>query len=128
MISGTGGNGILNNVFDSLGQQAYLGTEATPTDGTTTTTVWHPITYTPTAGDQFAFQVIMQVTASTNGSSSIFGWTVRNQVGNTLFTLLFDNNSGQIGYQLNDGNGTRDTGFQLSKSNDLRAINLNSNT
>ncbi len=108
--AGTGGTGILVSSFAGLGQQAFIGSKP-PKSGVGQTSVWQPITYNPATGDRLEFLTAMQITASTNGFSDDFAWSAYNQVGARLFTLHFDNATGKIGFELDDGNGVRDTGF-----------------
>ena len=109
---GTGGNGLVTNLFSGRGQQAYVG-YFPPTETEDTLNVWRPLDLAPQRL-QFPlvkFSVTMQIVDSVNNSYDDFRWSVYNTNGLRLFTLDFDNYAGVISYSLNDTNGFVSTGF-----------------
>ncbi len=113
--SGTGGNGIINEAFIGRGQQAYVGFSA-PNPGNSTLWLYRPINLLPEAGQLVAFGTQMQIVDSTNGRWDTFRWGVYNGFAEQLFRVVFDNNSLEIFYVLDDG-VSRATGYSFS--NDL---------
>lgn len=108
--AGNGSNGILNEYFEGMGQQAYIGSRI-PRGGSASTFVWRPINYAPVAGDKITFDVTMQIVDSTNYTYDDFAWAVYNKEGKTLFRLHFDNQTLELGYELDDGQGFQSTGY-----------------
>jgi hypothetical protein len=103
-------NGILANVFEGLGQQAYVGFTA-PTDGSTFMTVWRPnLPAVPANQPLVKFSTLMAILDSTNERYDDFRWSVYNTAGERLFTLDFDNHGLMVNYALDDGNGFISTG------------------
>jgi hypothetical protein len=109
---GSGGNGLLANFFEGLGQQAYIGF-APPAPKDEVFNVWRPIGLPAIPSNQpiVKFSVLMQIMDSTNGQYDDFRWSVYNTNGARLFTLDFDNSALQISYGLDDDAGFVPTGL-----------------
>ena len=121
--SGSGGNGIVTNFFDSLGpqagiQQAYIG--YTPPEGTNAfLSLLRPLNYSPLAQGKalLKFSVWMAITSSTTTNRDDFRWSTYNIDGQRLFTVDFDTTWFQVNYALDDGQGFFTTGVTFT--NDL---------
>lgn len=111
---GSGGNGILTNFFDGLGQQAFVG-YAPPALKDEVLNIWRPINFSLANPNQpiVKFSVLMQIADSTNGQYDDFRWSFYNAVGARLFSLDFDNAALQISYGLDDQKGFASTGFSF---------------
>lgn len=98
-------SGILDNIFEGYGQQAYIGFTA-PADSSTFVTTWRPISQSIPANQQvLKFTTLMAILDSTNEHYDDFRWSVYNTSNERLFTLDFDNYALQVNYALDDGNG-----------------------
>jgi hypothetical protein len=99
---GSGGNGLLTDVFPGQGQQAYVGFSA-PESGDDYLFVYQPINK---AFPQAQFSVTMSVfdSSATNSNWDDFEWGVYNQEGDFLFSLDFDNYELAIYYYLDNNN------------------------
>ena len=102
MSAGSGGNGLLTDVFPGRGQQAYIG-YAPPASGDSYLFVWQPINK---ALAHVQFSVTVSVFDSTTTDWDDFYWGVYNQEGDELFSLDFDNYDLGIYYYL-DGTNSR---------------------
>jgi hypothetical protein len=100
---GMGGNGLVEEFFPGLGQQAFIG--FIPPDGESILNVWRPIQLVPRLPEHSVvkFEVLMQIVDSTFESYDDFRWSVYNNAGERLFTLDFDNHSREISYALDTG-------------------------
>jgi hypothetical protein len=101
---GTGGNGLVEEFFPGLGQQAFIGF-APPAEGESILNVWRPIQFAPRFPEHSVvkFEVLMQIVDSTFESYDDFRWSVYNDAGVRMFTLDFDNHSREISYALDTG-------------------------
>ena len=107
---GVGQNGVVDNFFNDLTQQAYVGFNSTIPG--TNLFVWQPLNFTPNTNTRpvVVFSTFMEIVDSSNSHYDDFGWDVFNGDGTELFFLDFDNNNLKIYYALNDGTGYHDTG------------------
>jgi hypothetical protein len=112
---GSGGNGLVRDFFEGLGQQAFVG-YAPPAPKDEVLSVWRPFHVPAPAPDRpvWKFSVWMQVVDSTNGEYDDFRWSAYNTEGHRLFSLDFDNAALEINYLLDDDQGFRSTGFTFS--------------
>ena len=118
----TGGNGVLANQFPSLDQQGYVG--LTPlSNQAASLQVYQDLGYSFTADNPVvSFSALVKIAPSTNGHYDRFSFTADRAAGNgaaaqaagKYFSLIFDNATGKILYQLNDGNAPVDTGVTFS--------------
>lgn len=101
---GTGGNGLLVDVFAGMGQQAYIGYHP-PTDTNDFTSVWKPLNITnlPPGQSIVRFSVVMQLVQSTGGGDDDFRWSVYSAAGNRLFSIDFETSTRNISYISSDG-------------------------
>jgi hypothetical protein len=100
-IDGTGGNGLLEEFFPGLGQQAYIGFQP-PQEGEYTV-VWRPIDFSPPPTNTIVkFSVKMGIMQSTAGGDDEFRWAIYNRSGGRLFGLNFETASGDVSYQNED--------------------------
>ena len=100
--AGSGGNGLVTEVYPGHGQQAYIGF-APPATGDDSLFVYQPINE---ALPRVRFSVLMSVVDSTTTNRDDFYWGVYNQQGDVLFSLDFDNFDLGIYYYL-DGTNSR---------------------
>ena len=123
----TGGNGLISGVIPNQGQQAFVGGGGLPlSDGAGALAVYHPFTYPPVSGTYpvVNFSTLVRFANSTNGQHDMFGFspygvlTSRGDITDTIpenyFTLLFDEATGGISYQLDDGVAAVPTGATFS--------------
>lgn len=112
---GSGGNGLVHEFFEGMGQQAFIGF-APPAPKDTVLSVWRPFNVPAPTPERpvWKFSVQMQIVDSTNGQYDDFRWSAYNTEGHRLFTLDFDNSSLEINYLLDDTNGFRPSGFTFS--------------
>jgi hypothetical protein len=112
---GTGGNGLVTNLFEGFGQQAFIGFFQASDSPDDVLNVWRPINYHPveTSHSIVTFSVMMQIVDSTNERWDDFRWSVYNAEGEgrRLFTIDFDNHDQLISYALDDGQGFFSTGL-----------------
>ena len=99
---GTGGNGLVVDNFENLGQQGYIGYWPPEEDGETFTSLWRPIKGIDPEETKVTFTVLMMITASTNDQRDDFRWAVYNNNEQRLVTLDFDNETRNINYALDD--------------------------
>jgi hypothetical protein len=99
---GTGGNGLVEDNFESLGQQGYIGYWPPEEDGETFTSLWRPVEGIDPEETKVTFTVLMMITASTNDQRDDFRWAVYNKNEQRLVTLDFDNETRNINYALDD--------------------------
>ncbi|MBM3822642.1 MAG: hypothetical protein FJ404_07135 [Verrucomicrobia bacterium] len=112
---GSGGNGIVTNYFQGLGQQAYLGAVA-PTSPDDSLSLYVPLDYKPNPQRQeiVTFSVLMAIQDSTTTNRDDFRWSAYNSKGQRLFSLDFANQELQVSYGLDDGKGFISTGVQFT--------------
>ena len=113
VLQGSGGNGLLQDIFPGFGQQAYIGFQP-PTDTNTFTSVWRPVDFDPIPANQPLVRaaVTLQLFPSTAGTQDDFRWSVYNNAGNRLFSIDFETSTRNISYILQDGNFAA-TGFSF---------------
>ena len=99
---GTGGNGLVENNFEGLGQQGYIGYWPPEDDSEMHTSLWRPVERLDPLETKVTFTVLMMIIDSTNGQRDDFRWTVYNDNVQRLVTLDFDNETGNINYALDD--------------------------
>lgn len=112
---GSGGNGIVTNYFEGLGQQAYIGAVA-PTSPDDSLSVYVPIHFKPDPRrkEVVTFSVLMAVMDSSTTNRDDFRWSAYNSKGQRLFSLDFDNHQLLVSYGLDDGKGFISTGTQFT--------------
>jgi hypothetical protein len=111
---GSGGNGLVTNFFDRMGQSAYLGFDP-PATGDSALWIWRPLVVPAIPTNHvIKFSVMMGVWDSDNGRYDDFQWEVYNTLGDNLFTLDFDNNNLHIYYLLDGSSTYQDTGVTFS--------------
>jgi hypothetical protein len=105
-------NGLLTNVFEGYGQQAFLGFGAPP--GTNEfVTIWQPINFVPdkTVQPVVKFSVLMAITPSTaNTNNDSFRWSAYDTNAVRYFSLEFRTSNYQVFYALDDTAGLVSTG------------------
>jgi hypothetical protein len=123
--TGSGGNGVVTNYFEGLGQQAYIGYSVPPGDTNSLYYVYQPVNLAPIPASEplVKFSVMMQIvdSTSTNGPFDDFRWSVYNTNGMRLFSVDFDNASLQVSYILDNEAGfvPANTKFETTGSYDL---------
>lgn len=113
--AGSGGNGIVSNFFDGLGQQGYVGFAA-PNPGYSSLGVWRPLNFDSSNASLVRFSVDMSVIDSTTTNRDEFYWAVYNKAGHRLFAVLFDNKDLSVWHELDDG-FLYDTGWGFDNGN-----------
>jgi hypothetical protein len=118
--TGSGGNGVVTNRFEGLGQQAYIGYSAPPGDTNSLYYVYYPVNLAPIPASEplVKFSVMMQIvdSTSTNGPFDDFRWSVYNTNGMRLFSVDFDNASLQVSYILDNDAGFVSTNTKFETS------------
>jgi hypothetical protein len=110
---GSGGNGIITNFFDGLGNAAYIGYFPPTSTNDESLSVFRQLGYQPDAQHPalVTFSTWMQIQDSQSTTNrDDFRWSVYNSEGQRLFSLNFDNTSLLVSYQLDDTNGFISTG------------------
>ena len=99
------------NYFSGYGLQGYLGLTALSLTSNTSL-LYHPLNFAIDTNHQpiVQFSVLLQSYNPLNLSHDSFGWAFRNAAGQQLFSVIFNNGTGQITYGLDDGLGQRRTG------------------
>lgn len=124
---GSGGNGIVTDFFEGLGQQAYIGFDP-PQAGDDFLGVYHPVSFTPVEGSpsMVRFKVVMEIVDSTNGQYDDFRWSVYNLEDPPvrLFSLDFDNSNFAISYLLEGSETFESTeySYELGGNYDLEIV------
>ena len=112
---GTGGNGLLKNTFQDLGNQAYIGFWPPENEDEDYLNLWRPIEIPITDAKLIQFSVVMMIADSENEQRDEFRWSVYNSETKRLASIDFDNHSQTINYELDDGEGFKDTGFSFER-------------
>lgn len=104
-----GGNGIVEDYFPGLGQQAFVGYSSFSGDNLF---VWKALNFTPQTNSRpvIRFSVLMGIVDSLNFFYDSFDWSIYNRSGQRLFSIDFDNYLLGIYYLLDDQTGYHDTG------------------
>ena len=113
------GNGLVNDFFADMGQQAFVGyafSDAQDTNGAVN--VWRPVVTVPTTNlyPRLRFTVAMSIidSTTTNAQYDDFRWSAYNAQAHRFFTVDFDNVTRLISYALDDSVGFRSTGILFS--------------
>ena len=99
---GTGGNGLVENNFEDLGQQGYIGYWPPEAGAEAFTSLWRPVEGLDPEETKVTFTVLMMIIDSTNGQRDDFRWAVYNDNVQRLVTLDFDNETRNINFALDD--------------------------
>ena len=99
---GTGGNGLLENNFEGMGQQAYLGYWPAEEAVETYTSLWQPVKGIGPEETRITVTVLLMFVDSTNNHRDDFRWTLYNDKVQRLVTLDFDTVTRNINYALDD--------------------------
>ena len=99
---GTGGNGLVENNFEGMGQQAYLGYWPAEEADETFTGLWLPVRDIEPEETRITVTMLLMFVDSTNGQRDDFRWTLFNDNVQRLVTLDFDNATRNINYALDD--------------------------
>ena len=73
---GTGGNGLVEDDFEGLGQQGYIGYWTTEEDGEAFRSLWRQVERLDPEGTKVTFTVLMLIADSTNDQCDHFPWAV----------------------------------------------------
>ena len=112
---GTGGNGIIKGTFQDLGNQAYIGFWPPEDNNEGYINLWRPIENLTTEIKAIRFSVVMMIADSEDTQHDEFRWTIYNSETKRLASVDFDNHTQTINYELDDGEGFRDTGFSFER-------------
>ncbi len=113
--SGDGGNGLVENYFEGMGQQAFIGFSK-PSGTNASLFLWYPNSNVKTQYTRIRFWVDMSIVDSENKMYDEFRWSVYNTAGEKLCALSFDNYSQTVAYTLDDDNGLISTGRKFTNS------------
>jgi hypothetical protein len=104
-------SGVTANYFPGYGLQGYIGLSALALTSNTVL-LSHPLSSAIDTNNQpvVQFSVLVQIYNPLNIFHDSFGWAFRNTAGQQLFSIMFNNGTGQITYGLDDGAGQRSTG------------------
>src|SRR5262245_15111411 len=85
-MDGSGGNGLIDNLFEGMGLQAYVGFQP-PRDSNTVTSVWRPVDFNPAPANNpmVRFTVKFTIVRSKVGSQDDFRWSIYNTNSVRLF-------------------------------------------
>ena len=108
-------SGVAANYFPNYGLQGYIGLSSLALLNNTVL-LYRPLNFAIDTNNQpvVQFSVLMQVYNLLNLYHDSFGWVFRNTTGQQLFSVMFNNATGQITYGLDDGAGQRPTGFAFT--------------
>ena len=84
---GTGGNGLVEDNFEGLGQQGYIGYWPPLEDSEEYTSLWRSVEGIGQEETKVTFTVLMMIVDSTNDQSDDFRWAVYNSEVQRLVTL-----------------------------------------
>ncbi|HJN88786.1 MAG TPA: hypothetical protein QGG93_00540 [Verrucomicrobiota bacterium] len=101
-IEPTGGNGLVEDYFEGLGQQGYIGFFAPTETSEDFVNLWRPVEEIKPEESKITFSVLMMIIDSTNDQRDDFRWSVYNSDVQRLVTLDFDNETRNINYSLDD--------------------------
>ena len=118
---GSGGNGIVEDYLPGLGKQAYIGYWP-PNFGDRGLLLWHDLNHLPDQQPVLEFTVTMAIVDSLNRAYDTFYWAAYNHEGHRLALVAFDNETLDVVYALDDGQGFRPTGvsFENNRPFELR--------
>jgi hypothetical protein len=116
-----GGNGLIQGIFDGLGQQAFLGYGAITSDQLN---LWHPLQVVPTTNlyPYLRFSVVMAIFDSTKPQRDDFRWSVYNMSNERLFSVDFDGENGAISYLLQAATNFVPTGAIYNKGMEYELV------
>tara|TARA_B100001250_G_scaffold345413_1_gene314834 strand:+ start:367 stop:1320 length:954 start_codon:yes stop_codon:yes gene_type:complete len=112
---GTGGNGLIKDTFQDLGNQAYIGFWPPENDNEGYINLWRPIETLTAEIKSIRFSVVMMIADSEDTQRDEFRWTIYNSETKRLASVDFDNHTQTINYELDDDEGFRDTGFSFER-------------
>lgn len=116
LAEGTGGSGLVKEAFQDLGNQAYVGFWPPLEDDEGYVNLWRPLDAPNTKATRLRFSVIMMVADDGKEQRDEFRWSIYNSETKRLASIDFDNHSQTINYELDDGNGFRDTEFGFERN------------
>ncbi len=99
---GTGGNGLVEDNFEGLGQQGYIGYWPPLEDSEGYTSLWRSVEGIGQEETRITVTMLMKIADSTNDQRDDFRWSLYNDNLRRLMTLAFDNETGNINYALDD--------------------------
>ena len=99
---GNGGNGLMDNYFEDMGQQAYIGYWPPEEATETFTSLWRSVEGISPEETRITVTMLMMIIDSTNDQRDDFRWTLYNDNVHRLITLDFDNETRNINYALDD--------------------------
>ncbi len=99
---GNGGNGLMDNYFEDMGQQAYIGYWPPEEATEPFTSLWRPVDGIGPEETRITVTMLMMIVDSTNDRRDDFRWTLYNDNVRRLMTLDFDNETRNINYALDD--------------------------
>ena len=99
---GNGGNGLMDNYFEDMGQQAYIGYWPPEEATELFTSLWRPVEGIGPEETRITVTMLMMIVDSTNDQRDDFQWILYNDNVRRLMTLDFDNETRNINYALDD--------------------------
>ncbi|MEC7882335.1 MAG: hypothetical protein VYB35_05450 [Verrucomicrobiota bacterium] len=113
---GTSGNGLIKDTFQDLGNQAYIGFWPPQNDDEGYINIWRPIESQKTDNKIIRFSVVMMIADSEDTQRDEFRWIIYNSETKWLASVNFDNHTKKINYELDDGEGPKDTEFIFERN------------
>ncbi|MEE2947733.1 MAG: hypothetical protein VX392_05400 [Verrucomicrobiota bacterium] len=98
----TGGNGLIRDYIENLGQQGYIGYWPPEEATEPFTSLWRPVKGIGPEETRITVTMLMMIVDSTNDQRDDFRWTLYNNNVRRLMTLDFDNETRNINYALDD--------------------------
>jgi Immunoglobulin domain len=116
-------SGVAANYFPGYGQQGYLGFDSLALTNNTVL-LYPPLNFAMNTNTLpvIQFSVLLQLYNPLNNFHDSFGWLFRNAGEQRLFSIMFNNATGQITYGLNDGAGQRSSGFTFSAASTAQLV------
>ncbi len=116
LAEGTGGNGLVENNFENLGNQAYIGFFPPEKEDEGYVNLWRPIDIPENEANRIRFSVIMMIADMDKEQRDEFRWSIYNSETKRLASIDFDNHSREINYELDDGKGFQVTEFGFERN------------
>lgn len=113
--NGTGGNGLISGYIAGRQQHGYIGFAPPASTNEDQLMLWQPINFSPVAANRpiVTFSTLTQITDSANQIYDYFRWSFYNTQEKRLFSIDFDNDFPDVGYQLEGTNDFFYPGFPL---------------
>ena len=116
LAEGTGGSGLVKETFTDMGNQAYVGFFPPEKDDESYLNLWRPITVPKTGAKRLKFSVAMMIADTEKEQRDEFRWSIYNSETKRLASIDFDNHNQEINFELDDGEGFKETEFSFERN------------